>query len=269
MPGEAFPEIRAAIAPSVHGADLVVGLSKAQDDLGYFFPEWVFPFTFLYPSDHWQFNVSTQVGDHIVSDQLSNVSTLGFATDPPSSSHLLTDWLQAFNPGLQALASPMQGSVGDDGVLPVALQAIYDPAAFGGHEIAGMVQWNFGDGTTEITPPEAIFTHAFPPGQHLVSLKATDTTGKVANWSLTVNVYPQLSVQAEARPSGGGDVTFTGRVQGGQGTVLAWRWTFNDGGSASGQMVTHRFPVGVQATGILTVTDGSGATETATVNVTE
>jgi PKD domain len=268
MPGEPFPEIRAAIAASVRDADAVVSLSKAQDDLGYFFPAWVYPYTFLYPSDHWQFNVSTQIGDLIIREHLRNAATLGFLTDPPSSGNLPTDWSRAWKPGLQALASPMQGSVGEDGLLPIALQAIYEPGQFGGHGIDGMVQWDFGDGKTEMSPPDVLFTHSFPPGSYLVRLRAADGEGRHAEWSFPVEVYPRLRAEIEATPGRGGEVTFTGSAVGGNGKVLAWRWSFGDGGTASGQTVTRRFPVGVLATATLAVTDGSGATATATATVT-
>jgi hypothetical protein len=59
-------------------------------------------------------------------------------------------------------------------------------------------------------------------------------------------------------------VFVTGQAAGGQNRVLAWRWTFSGGGSASGRTVTHRFREGAELAATLTVTDGSGATASAT-----
>jgi hypothetical protein len=162
------------------------------------------------------------------------------------------------------MASPVQGSAGESGTLEVALQAFYEPAAFAGHEIDGLVEWQFGDGSSAVTPPGVIFTRAFPPGLHEIKLQAKDTAGQVATWSLAVEVHPRLQARARALSGVGREVTFTGQTEGGQGRVLAWRWTFSGGGSASGRTVTHRFPEGAELAATLTVTDGSGATACAT-----
>src|SRR5213075_148566 len=76
MPGEPFPEVRLAIAGAVQGAKQIVALSKGQDDLGYFYPAFVYPFTATYDSDHHIYNVAPQAGDQVIHGQLDNLGAL-------------------------------------------------------------------------------------------------------------------------------------------------------------------------------------------------
>ena len=46
----------------------------------------------------------------------------------------------------------------------------------------------------------------------------------------------------------------------GDGHLLAWRWTFSDGSTAAGRVVTHAFGAGAAPGAALTVTDGTGTT---------
>ncbi|MDX6663983.1 MAG: hypothetical protein QOG68_189, partial [Solirubrobacteraceae bacterium] len=128
MPGEPFPEIRHAIADATTGADHIVALSKGQDDWGYFYPAWTWGFTSLYDSDHNIFNIAPQAGDQVILDQAANVRTLGFPVDTAVGKPLPTRFEQALRPGVQAMANPTWGDVGDDGTLPVVFTAIYDAA---------------------------------------------------------------------------------------------------------------------------------------------
>jgi hypothetical protein len=137
MPGEPFPEVRYAIAGAVHGADEVVALSKGQDDLGYYYPAFAYPFTAVYDSDHHIYNVAPQAGDQIIEGQVQNAGALGFATDVGVGRPLDNDYGQALRPGLQALASPPAGDAGPDGTFTTTLQAAFSSAAYGGSPMAG------------------------------------------------------------------------------------------------------------------------------------
>jgi hypothetical protein len=267
MPGEPFPEVTLPIAAAVEDAEGVVSLSKAQDDLGYFYPEWVYPYTSFYPSDHGDFNVSTHIGDTVIAEHIRNAASLGFETLQPGSTHLPTDWARAFWPGLQAMASPVQGCAGDDGTLAVTLEGFYEPALFGGRDIEGMIEWNLGDGGSARTSSMERIVHAFPVGSHIVTLSAADTAGKRAFWSLDVHVYPQVRASVIVEPIDRAEALFTAQVEGGGSEVLAWQWTFSDGQRAFGPTVRHRFEgEDGRRTATVSITDASGCTAAATVS---
>ena len=84
---------------------------------------------------------------------------------------------------------------------------------------------------------------------------ATDTQGRGTEWSLPVRVHPALRAEIAAVPArDGASFVLTGARRGGAGPVLAWRWRFGDGRTASGERV--RAQPGQTVT--LTVTDATG-----------
>ncbi len=267
MPGEPFPEVTLTIAEAIKDADAVVHMSKAQDDLGYIYPAWVYPYTSLYPSDHGEFNVSTYVGEQIIAGHLGNASSLGFQTIAPSSSTLPTDWARGFWPGLQAMASPMIGSAGSDGTLAVTLLACYEPAVFHGHELQGMIGWDFGDGTITYSPPMTYVVRPFTVGTHVVTIRAEDTAGKTASWSTTIRVYPQVRAYISVQKRDQTKTVLSGHAEGGRGRILAWQWSFSDGTKAFGQTVTYEFKGGTTPSATLLATDASGGTATASIRL--
>jgi hypothetical protein len=255
MPGEPFPEVRLTIAGATSGAREIVALSKGQDDLGYFYPSFDYPFTAAYDSDHHIYNVAPQAGDQVIQGQLANLGALGFTTSPTVATPLDNDYGQGFKPGVQALASPPEGDAGPDGTLPVTLQGIYGAAAFGGADLAGPLHWDFGDGTTGESGSERRFVHAYAPGTYHLRVRATDAQGRSTEWSLPVRVHPALRADIAAVPArDGASFVLTGARRGGAGPVLAWRWRFGDGRTASGQRVRAR----PGQTVTLTVTDATG-----------
>ncbi|HZU78574.1 MAG TPA: PKD domain-containing protein [Acidimicrobiales bacterium] len=287
MPGEPFPEVRAAIAKAT-GATMVVAMSKGQDDLGYFYPSWVAPFAAaVYPSDQFLDSVGPAAGDLVITGQLQNLHALGFTTGAPLAEPLPVDVAQTTAPGLQVVGGPFVGDATTGGGLSVTMLAVYSapdlpegtldygppagsaPVALG---TKGPVQWDFGDGTTgtsgyhefagtDLQPTE--ITHVFGVGVHRVTASVTSATGRVATRTFTVVVGPQFQAVVAASPGGTpGEVTYRAATTGGDGTVLAYRWVFSDGTTAAGAEVTHDF--GTTAPGaVLTVTDGSGTTATA------
>jgi hypothetical protein len=252
MPGEPFPEVRLTIAPAVRDAELVVALSKGQDDLGYFYPAFVYPFTATYDSDHHTYNVAPHAGDQVIQGQLDNAAALGFAVDRTVARPLPNRYEQGLRPGVQALAAPPEGDAGADGTLPVTLQGIYGAAAFGGADLDGPLRWDLGDGTTGESGSEKRFVHAYAPGRHTVTVTAHDAQGREARWTLPVRVHRRLRAAITAR---GGRLT--GHMSGGKRPALAWRWRLPDGRTASGRSIGARAAT-------LTVTDATGTTASAT-----
>jgi hypothetical protein len=269
MPGEPFPEIRFTIARSVDAKN-VVALSKGQDDFGYFYPSFVYPFPQVYNSDHAIFNVAPQAGDQIVQQQVANLGATGFTTSTAFSQPLPNDYAQKLRPGLQTLASPPTGDADASGKFTTTLQAIYMPASLVDAPLDGPVTWDFGDGTKATTGylsvgqdlgqsgqgphgEPILFTHAFAPGTYKVTASGRDTAGNAVAWTVDVTVYPRLVASARCRRT-----TFTGSADGGEGHVLSWQWRFSDGKRAEGRVVQHR-----ARRAAVTVVDGAGGTATA------
>jgi hypothetical protein len=272
MPGEPFPEIRFALKRATN-AGTVVALSKGQDDFGYFYPAFVYPFPETYNSDHAIFNVAPQAGDQIIQSQAANLSAIGFQTGGALGAPLSNDYAQKLRPGLQTLASPPTGDADAGGHFTSTLQAIYMPASVVDAPLAGLVHWDFGDGTQADTGflsvgqdfgqtgqgqhGLSLFGHAFPVGRHVVKASGVDTSGNPVSWTIPVTVYPTLGVLGACRLGSSGAYVFDGRASGGSGAVLAWRWTFAGGGSASGQTVSHTFGAGAPGA-VLSVLDSAG-----------
>lgn len=254
MPGEPFPEVRLNLREAVPGAQLVVALSKAQDDLGYFYPSWVAPFaSALYPTDQGTFSVSPVAGDVVLQQQLAGARALGFATRPLAvPAPLPADYAQALRPGLQALAAPGESDAG----AVTTLEAFYAPADEAGAPAAGPVTWDLGDGTTARTTaltfggpcttpnvagygvtscpdvPGQLLRHRFRPGTWHVTVRGSDTQGHPVSWRLTVVVHPAGRLHV-ARSAGRMAVTETG----GSGRLLAATWTLADGTRVAGTTV--------------------------------
>jgi hypothetical protein len=280
MPGEPFPEVRFAIARATN-ARTVVALSKGQDDFGYFYPSFVYPFPQVYNSDHAIFNVAPQAGDQIVAQQVANLGATGFGTSTPLTTPLGNDYAQKLRPGLQALASPPTGAADASGRFTTTLQAIYMPASIVDAPLDGKVHWDFGDGTHADTGYLSVgqdlgqtgqgehgtprFTHAFAPGTYKVTASGRDTAGNPVAWSVRVRVYPRLQVAARCRaPGGRRRAVLSASASGGRGQVLRWHWRFTGGGSAEGARVRHTFSR-TRRTASVSAFDASGAQASARV----
>jgi hypothetical protein len=248
MPGEPFPEIRLTLAKATKAA-AVVALSKGQDDFGYFYPAFDSSYPQLYNSDHAVFNVSPHLGDQVIADDETLLSELRFHTQSLAATPLANNYAQKRLPGLQTLASPPTGDAGRRGRFTTTFQAIYMPAAQTDAPLAGRVHWDFGDGTHARTGylsvgqdygqtgqgrhgKPVLFTHAFRPGTYHVRASGHDTDGNPVSWTITVRVFPRLRVGC------------SGRVRGGEGTILRRHWR----SSRHGRMLTILDAAGGTAT---------------------
>ncbi len=228
MPGEPFPEVRLTLAKTTT-AGTVVALSKGQDDFGYFYPAFDAPYPQLYNSDHATFNLSPYVGDQIIASQETLLSAIGFRTRSLAATPLANNYAQKKLPGLQTLASPPTGDAGGSGGFTTTLQAIYMPAAQIDAPLSGQVHWDFGDGSHADTGylsvgqdygqtgqgphgKPVLFSHSFRPGIYRVRAFGQDTRGNKVSWTITVRMFPRLRVSC------------SGRVRGGEGTILRRQW---------------------------------------------
>jgi hypothetical protein len=252
----------------------VVGLGLGQDQLGYIYPPFLYPFTngvAPYPSDHLIYNVSATLADELANAQVSNLHRLGFKTAPVAierPEH--NNYQQGFHPGVQALASPARGDAGAGGTFATALEGIFGGNSIPGNlgfglqpGLAGKIQWDLGDGNHFASDDGGRFNHAYPPGRYVVKLAAKDTSGDQASWYVEVIVHPHLTAGYTAARRSRYGYLFSGSASGGDGTILAWRWIFSDGTTANGPQVAHTFPRGVRHGAKLTVTDATGATASA------
>jgi len=279
--GEAFPEVRHAIASAVHDAGMIVGLSLGQDQLGYYEPAFAWAFAngeTPYGSDHLEYNVSPILGDEIIQTQVRNLSALGFTTDaiaiPKPEDN---DYAQALHPGVQLLASPFRADAGSNGVASIQLEGICGDAALQSSlgiakSISQPIHFDFGDGTQGLKACNGrrtgYFIHDYAPGTYHLNLSLTDDGGDTTVWPPAAHpewteivVYAPFTASISAVSDGSGGVTYTAHTDGGDGNILSYRWTFADGSKASGATVTHTFQSTPGAT--LVVTDGTGTSAVA------
>ena len=130
--------------------------------------------------------------------------------------------------------------------------------------------WNFGDGSAHSAVQHP--SHQFPDdGTYTVSLTVTDSdglTGTATRQVAVSNVPPAAAfTYSPAAPTTADTVQFTSACTDSDGTIAAYAWTFGDGGTATGQNPTHRYPDNGTYTVTLTATDDDGATASVTHSV--
>ncbi|RLM54038.1 PKD domain-containing protein [Halobellus sp. Atlit-31R] len=151
---------------------------------------------------------------------------------------------------------------------------VNEPVRFNGTPSAGPVaayDWAFGDNSTASGPA---VRHSYrTPGEYPVTLTVVGSDGYRAQATTTVEARPADSgltarIGAPAETAVDESVTLDGSNS--TGNVTAYNWTLDDNETATGETVQHTY----NATGAydvrLTVTNESGATDTAnaTINVT-
>lgn len=125
--------------------------------------------------------------------------------------------------------------------------------------------WDFGDGTTGTGPLAA---HAYADeGDYVVTLAVTDADGTISTLSRILAVRWNLPPAAAFDVSTLGDAApheFFDRSRDEDGTVVAWRWDFGDGGASTERNPRHRYLDAGHMRVTLTVTDDKGAEDTTT-----
>ena len=126
--------------------------------------------------------------------------------------------------------------------------------------------WDFGDGTTAtgITPPAHVY-NAY--GTYQAVLTVTDNLGAQSSIAQAVKVNrPPTATIGAVSPTRGIPVTFAGSGSDADGTVVSYRWDFDDGASAisNSQNPTYSYHTFGNKTVRLTVTDNDGRSNTVT-----
>jgi hypothetical protein len=184
-PGEAFPEVSAALRASVPGARVrVVGM--AQDQLGYYYPAEDIPFTTVpNVSDHLQYNSSGALADQNVIAAVDEAKAVGFAATAVHPTPGFIDVAAMRNPGVQAFAAPA-----DTSSLTTLLDVSWNRAIDGTalvDEATAPVSWTFGDGSKARS--KGPITHSWKrPGVYAVTCSVADTAGRTRTWQLVVDV---------------------------------------------------------------------------------
>lgn len=155
-------------------------------------------------------------------------------------------------------------STGEAGV-PIAFNAL---GSFDPDDDSLIYTWNFGDSTPAETGDMVIHTFA-DAGTYMVSLTADDGRGGLDTAELIVTIDPSNEAPTAAFTVSGNQnrlqtLTFDASASSDpEGNPLtAYEWDFGDGGTTTGQIVTHVFNSVGDFTVILTVTDGKGAVGT-------
>jgi poly(hydroxyalkanoate) depolymerase family esterase len=133
-------------------------------------------------------------------------------------------------------------------------------------------EWDFGDGTTATG---STASHSYSAtGTYTVSLTVTDDKGGTGTAAVDVQVCdgncpPKADITASATnvttedtvdfdASGSSDV---------DGSIASYDWDFGDGTTATGATASHTYTSTGTYTATVTVTDDSGATDTASVDI--
>jgi hypothetical protein len=212
MPGEPFPEVRLSLAAATSGAT-VVALSKGQDDLGYFYPAYVAPFTELYPSDTLTNSAAAELGDAVLQAQAANLRADGVRVATALPRPVEADPKQQVEPGLQVVGGPLTARAGRRGHISVRLLATYSPPDIPSGTLnyglpvgslpvqyapTGRVHWDFGDGThatsgyhefggKDVRP--YVVAHRFAPGRYRVTATIRDGAGQQVSTSFVVRIH--------------------------------------------------------------------------------
>ncbi len=133
--------------------------------------------------------------------------------------------------------------------------------------------WDFGDGGTST---EADPTHIFnSPGMYTVELLVTDGEGLVDSDEVTIQVTESSGNQApvamvEATPISGNaplEVTFTGIGSTDDVGIVSYSWDFGDGNLSTEANPTYTFEVSGSYQVTLTVQDGQGLSDSASITI--
>ncbi len=125
--------------------------------------------------------------------------------------------------------------------------------------------WDFGDGSLG---DGARVEHAWQgEGVYVVTLIVTDDRGaedvaalKVTTATGPTNAMPTATITGPSRGLPGETLAFDGSTSAdSDGTIVAWRWTFGDGGTAEGATATHVYTSEGSFTVTLEVEDDEGA----------
>ncbi len=260
-PGEAFPEVNAAISDSVSNARSTNVVGMAGDMLGYYYQRGDYTDQEFGSSDFERFNVGPDLAQDNANLGTRNAAALGFATNPTATVFAAHDASVEDKPGVQFYPDQVESS---DPTIN-----FYGSSATSQDEtvtVEGDLSWDFDDGTTAMTASRDRFDHTFPgPGSYDVTATVTGSNGKTRSWSQTVVIDPPLTASAELTHRSNKAASLSVASTGGQGTLVSAQWICQDGTNVSGLAVDC--PGKGSGPAQVTAADGAGNTATTTVQV--
>ncbi len=274
IPGEGFAEVSEALERTFAaspGIDAAHVIDEGSDTFGYFGDYSAYPAGQM-EGDLNTFNVGPNVGQDTVNAAAQAGESLGLDPAPENVTADLINAQAWSQPGIQFYPDRVEteeptvsfyaSAKAADHASKSTSKTIGSSAATQGD---GLVSWNFGDGTTELQPDAARFSHTFPgPGVYSVTASVTDNLGNTYSWTQQVRIDAQLSASVIQTPGSGRRVVLSASAQGGKGNALATRWTLPNGKTADGTTLT--LPHGNVDVAV-TITDGAGNTATSNVHV--
>jgi PKD repeat protein len=260
-PGEAFPEVNAAIADSVNDARSANVVGMAGDMLGYYYRRSDYTDQEFGSSDFERFNVGPDLAQDNAELGTANAAALGFETSPTQTVFAPHDATIEDKPGLQFYPDQVESSGPT-----INFYGSSTNSQDGSVTVAGDIEWDFDDGTTDTTASKERFNHTFPgPGSYDVTATVIGSNAKTRSWTQTIVIDPPLKAKAKQIYRSNKKARLSVSGTGGQGTLVSAQWTCQDGTELSGLVVNC--PGKGSGKAKVTVADGAGNTATTAVKV--
>jgi hypothetical protein len=282
-PGEFFPSIHQAWDRSITGARGVFVVGMGQDQLGYDFPAYAYPFTW-YSADQNLYNPSLTLGDQVTTAGEQVARALGFQaslTTTAEETALNNRYQQAAQSGVQFMPFQLAGDMGPPGGTfddvfegwatpprfnettpcnPPGLPSA--PACPATPPTVGPIHWRFGNRTyvsdNAAQNEQSYFQHSFcTPHVYEVQATATDSSGHSHTFTLPIHVFAPLRPWIQLVRG-----QLTARVSGGDGRLLYAQWVTRSGRHWG---ASAPLPAGGPVT--LRIVDGTGTTADAAAEV--
>jgi PKD repeat protein len=204
-----------------------------------------------------------QTVSHVYAQPGSFVVTLT-VTDRQGLSDTATQTIyisQVVQPPTASIRAPNQGTAGQ----PITFDGTGSNPGSG--QIVNFA-WSFGDGANATGP---VVSHVYAQaGTYTVSLNVTNSSNLSANATQTIYISPAAQpptavITAPGQGTEGQPVTFDGTHSvAGSGQIVKYDWTFGDGATGSGAIVSHIYAQAGTYTVILTVTNSDNLSANAT-----
>jgi hypothetical protein len=257
-PGESFAEVNNAIRADVQDAQSVNVVGLAGDFLGYNWNSSDYTALQFGSSDFAKYNVGPDLAQKTADAGYANASTLGFTVAASSVAvKAVSDTSVATLPGMQFYPSQAETAALSINFYGSAAQP---QSNYGSPDhLLSSISWDFGDMSAGLSANHDRLDHAFAPGVYNVTATVTDAnTGSHRSWTQTLTIDAPLELAITSTPASSGAMQMKASATGGQGTLIAARWTCPDGSKQFGLT-----PICNAGSGTATVTAMDGAGNTA------
>ena len=262
-PGEAFPEVNAAIADSVTDARSANVVGMAGDMLGYYYQRGDYTDQQFGSSDFERFNVGPDLAQDNADLATANAAALGFSTTTTGTVFAPHDATVVDKPGVQFYPDQIESS--DPTINFYGSSA---KSQNGAVNVVGDIAWDFDDGTTGTTASKERFDHTFPgPGTYDVTATVTGSNAATRSWTETIIIDRPLVAKAKAEAQLGQEAGQPLGDQQGRAGHARLR-SLDLPGRHRGQRAHRQLP-GQEGSGQaeVTVVDGAGNTATDSVQI--